>query len=128
MPHDCADPIPVACEIVTALQMHVARRVPVADPAVLTITKINAGSSHNIIPGEVALMGTLRTLSDMTREAMRAAFERIAKGIAEAHGLTAETWIEEGYPVTMNDPRATESDGIDRGRCRRRDGKSCPRR
>ncbi|MDE0878132.1 MAG: M20 family metallopeptidase [Sphingomonas bacterium] len=108
MPHDCADPIPVACEIVTALQMHVARRVPVADPAVLTITKINAGSSHNIIPGEVTLMGTLRTLSDMTREGMRSAFEQIVKGIAAAHGLTAETWIEEGYPVTMNDPRATE--------------------
>ena len=107
MPHDCADPIPVACEIVTALQTFVARRVPVADPAVLTITKFNAGSSHNIIPGEVALMGTLRTLSERTRGMMRAAFERIAKGIAEAHGLTAETWIEEGYPVTMNDPRAT---------------------
>lgn len=107
MPHDCADPIPVACEIVTALQTYVARRIPVADPAVLTITKINAGSSHNIIPGEVALMGTLRTLSDQTRQTMRAAFERIARGVAEAHGLTAETWIDEGYPVTMNDPRAT---------------------
>ncbi len=107
MPHDCADPIPVACEIVTALQTFVARRIPVADPAVLTITKINAGSSHNIIPGEVVLMGTLRTLSKRTRETMRAAFERIAKGIAEAHGLTAETSIEEGYPVTMNDARAT---------------------
>jgi len=107
MPHDCADPIPVACEIVTALQTFVARRIPVADPAVLTITKINAGSSHNIIPGEVALMGTLRTLSDRTRETMRAAFARIATGIAEAHGLTADTSIEEGYPVTMNDARAT---------------------
>ena len=107
MPHDCADPIPVACEIVTALQTFVARRIPVADPAVLTITKINAGSSHNIIPSEVVLMGTLRTLSERTRETMRAAFERIAKGIADAHGLTAETAIEEGYPVTMNDARAT---------------------
>jgi amidohydrolase len=107
MPHDCADPIPVACEIVTALQTHVARRVPVADPAVLTITKINAGSSHNIIPSEVVLMGTLRTLSDRTREEMRAAFQRVTKGIAEAHGLTTETSIEEGYPVTMNDARAT---------------------
>ena len=107
MPHDCIDPIPVACEIVTALQTHIARRVPVADPAVLTITKFNAGSSHNIIPGEVALMGTLRTLSERTREAMRTAFRQIAEGIAAAHGCTAETSIEEGYPVTMCDPRAT---------------------
>lgn len=107
MPHEAIDPIPVACAVVTALQTHVARRVPVADPAVLTITKINAGSSHNIIPGEVALMGTLRTLSERTRTAMRAAFRQIAEGIATAHGCTAETQIEEGYPVTMCDPRAT---------------------
>lgn len=91
MPHEAVDPIPVACAIVTALQQHVARRVPVADPAVLTITQIHAGSSHNIIPGEVKLMGTLRTLSNATREAMRAAFHQIAQGIAAAHGCTAET-------------------------------------
>ncbi|MEH3047058.1 M20 metallopeptidase family protein [Sphingomonas adhaesiva] len=107
MPHDAVDPIPVACAIVTALQQHVARRVPVADPAVLTITQFHAGSSHNIIPGEVKLMGTLRTLSEETRTAMRAAFHQIAQGIAAAHGCVAETDIDEGYPVTMNDPRAT---------------------
>ena len=107
MPHEAIDPIPVACAIVTALQQHVARRVPVADPAVLTITQIHAGSSHNIIPGEVQLMGTLRTLSVDTRESMRAAFHRIAQGIAAAHDCTADTSIDEGYPVTVNDPRAT---------------------
>ena len=107
MPHEAIDPIPVACAIVTALQQHVARRVPVADPAVLTMTQIHAGSSHNIIPDEVRLMGTLRTLSDTTRTAMRAAFHQISQGIAAAHGCVAETSIDEGYPVTMNDPRAT---------------------
>lgn len=107
MPHDCIDPIPVACEVVGALQSFIARRVPVADPAVLTITQIHAGSSHNIIPDEVTLMGTLRTLSETTREAARAAFHRIARDVAAAHGCTAETAIDEGYPVTMCDPRAT---------------------
>ncbi|WP_394646513.1 M20 family metallopeptidase [uncultured Sphingomonas sp.] len=107
MPHEAVDPIPVACAIVTALQQHVARRVPVADPAVLTITQIHAGSSHNIIPEDVQLTGTLRTLSDTTRTAMREAFHQIAQGIAAAHGCVAETSIEEGYPVTSNDPRAT---------------------
>lgn len=107
MPHDCIDPIPVACEIVTALQNFVARRIPVADPAVLTITQIHAGSSHNIIPDAVRLMGTLRTLSDGTREKARAAFRQIAENIAAAHGCTAEVSIEEGYPVTFCDPRAT---------------------
>ena len=108
MPHDCIDPIPVACEIVTALQTFVARRVPVQDPAVLSITKIDAGSSHNIVPGDVQMLGTLRTLSEQTRETMRAAFKRIAEHVAAAHGATAETSIDVGYPVTMNDPRATD--------------------
>jgi len=107
MPHDCLDPIPVSCEIVGAVQTFIARRVPVADPAVLTITQIHAGSSHNIIPDEVKLVGTLRTLSEATREKMRAAFRQIATDIAAAHGCTAEVEIEEGYPATMCDPRAT---------------------
>ncbi|WP_375420170.1 M20 family metallopeptidase [uncultured Sphingomonas sp.] len=108
MPHDCIDPIPIACEIVTALQTHVARRVPVTDPAVLTITKFNAGTAHNIVPGQVELLGTMRTLSERTREDLRAAFVRIVEGIAAAHGATAMATIEPGYPVTVNDPRATD--------------------
>ena len=107
MPHEAIDPIPVACEIVGALQSFIARRIPVADPAVLTITQIHAGSSHNIIPDAVKLMGTLRTLSETTREKMRGAFRQIAADIASAHGCVAETEIDEGYPVTFCDVRAT---------------------
>lgn len=107
MPHDARDPIPVACEIVTALQTFIARRIPVADPAVLTITQIHAGNSHNIIPDEAKMMGTLRTLSEQTRAAAREAFGRIAEGIAAAHDCVAEVSIDEGYPVTLCDPRAT---------------------
>jgi amidohydrolase len=107
MPHDAVDPIPAACAVVAALQVMIAREVPVADPAVLTITQIHAGSSHNIIPGEVRLMGTLRTLSERVREQTRVGFRRVVDGIAAAHGCTAEVSIDEGYPVTMCDPRAT---------------------
>ena len=106
MPHDSVDPIPVACEIVLALNTMVARTVPVADPAVLTMTQIHGGSSHNIIPNDVMLMGTLRTLSEGTRAMTRAAALRIAEHVAAAHGCTAVAEIDEGYPVTMNDPRA----------------------
>lgn len=108
MPHECVDPVPVACELVMALQTFIARRVPVADPAVLSITKIEAGSAHNIVPDTVELLGTLRTLSERTRAAARAAFERIATHVAAAHGCTAEVRIEPGYPVTVNDPRAVD--------------------
>lgn len=107
MPHDTLDPIPVACEIVTALQTFLARRVPVSDPAVLSITQINAGSAHNIVPDKVEMTGTLRTLSEQTRAMMREAFTRIVENIAAAHGMVGEARLESGYPVTMNDPRAT---------------------
>jgi hippurate hydrolase len=106
MPHDCIDPIPIACEIVMALQAHVARAVSVNDPAVLSITKFNAGSGHNIVPQAVELLGTMRTLSESTRVALRAAYVRIVEGIAAAHGAVAEARIEPGYPVTVNDERA----------------------
>jgi hippurate hydrolase len=105
MPHECIDPIPIACEIVTALNSFVARRIAVTDPAVLSITKIEAGSAHNIVPDAVTMLGTLRTLSEATRTVMHAAIARIATNIAAAHGATAEAWIDPGYPVTVNDPR-----------------------
>ena len=106
MPHDAIDPIPAACEAVLALQAHVARRTTFTDPAVLSITRIAGGTAHNVIPDEVELLGTLRTLSNKMRTETRAAFERIVSKIAEAHGATAEVRIDEGYPPTVNDARA----------------------
>ncbi|MES2338921.1 MAG: M20 family metallopeptidase [Pseudomonadota bacterium] len=108
MPHECVDPIPVACEIVTALNAFVARQIAVTDPAVLSITKISAGSAYNIIPSEVTMLGTLRTLSPATREKARAGLTRVAEHVAQAHGCTAEVRIDGGYPVTMNDARAID--------------------
>jgi hippurate hydrolase len=107
MPHDNLDPIPVACEVVMALQAHIARTVPVSDPAVLSITKIEAGSAHNIVPDEVVLLGTVRTLSEARRAILHAAFARIVEHVAAAHGMHGEARIEQGFPVTVNDPRAT---------------------
>ena len=113
MPQDCIDPVPVACEIVTALQTFVARRIAVTDPAVLSITKVEAGSAHNIIPDRVQMLGTLRTLSEATRSTMHAAIARVAEHVAIAHGATAEVTIDNGYPVTVNDPRgATLIEGV----------------
>lgn len=63
MPHDTADPVPVACEVVSAIQTMVARRFSVFDPVVVTIACIEAGSAHNVIPDSARLTGTMRTLS-----------------------------------------------------------------
>lgn len=106
MPHDALDPVPVAAEIILALQTEVARRTPVTDPIVLSITKVSAGTTHNVLPDTVDLLGTLRTLSPDGRARGRAAFERICTHVAAAHGCTAEVAVEPGYPPTVNDPRA----------------------
>ena len=107
MPHDLIDPLPIACEIVLALQSFIARRIPVADPAVLTITTLAGGSgAHNIVGDTAELLGTMRTLSEATRTKMHAAFQQIVTGIAVAHGAQGEAWIDRGYPVTQNDARA----------------------
>jgi hippurate hydrolase len=108
MPHDARDPIPVAAEIILALQSEVARRVPVADPMVLSITSIHAGETHNVLPESVDLLGTLRTLSPAGRQHGREAFDRICSLVAAAHGCQAEVEIVPGYPPTINDPRAVD--------------------
>jgi amidohydrolase len=108
MPHDALDPVPIACEIVLAIQSLVTRSVSVFDPAVVTIGKITAGTTDNIIPETATLLGTIRTLSPKTRADIAANLERLAGGIASAHGATAQVRIEQGFPVTLCDGRAVD--------------------
>src|SRR3954466_11057659 len=103
MPHAAADPVPVAAEIVVALQSMVTRRVDVFDPAVVTVGRLAAGTKDNIIPDHADLEGTIRTLSPERRADMVASVERVAVNIAAAHDMTAEFTHVEGYPVTVND-------------------------
>jgi len=104
-PHFTLDPIPVACEIVTALQSLVTRRVEAFDPVVLSITKIDAGTTGNVIPESARLLGTLRSFSEKSRATAREGIERIASGIAKAHGVEANVTLTPGYPVTINDDK-----------------------
>lgn len=106
MPHDALDPVPIACAIVTAFQTMVTREVPVADPAVVTIGKIVAGTTNNVIAESAYLLGTIRTLSARRRAAVQEGLRRVAEGIAAAHGATAEVRFTEGFPVTVCDARA----------------------
>jgi hippurate hydrolase len=103
MPHTAADPIPVAAEIVLALQSMVTRRVDVFDPAVVTVAHVVAGSKDNIIPDTAFLEGTIRTLSAARRADVLASLRRVAENVAAAHEMTAQFEHVEGYPVTVND-------------------------
>jgi len=102
-PFRTLDPIPVACEIVQALQMFITRRIEIWDPAVITITKLIAGTASNVIPETAKIEGTIRAMSAATRSKVHDGIRRIAEGIAEAHEMSAEVTIKLGYPVTVND-------------------------
>jgi len=106
MPHHALDPMPIACEIVTALQAMVTRKFSVFDPVVVTIAKLECGTAHNVIADTARLTGTMRSLSATNRARLREEVRRLATGIAEAHGLSAEVTIQEGFPVTVCDASA----------------------
>jgi len=116
MPHHTQDPVPVACEIVTALQAMVTRQFDAHDPVVVTIARIEGGTTHNVIADFARMKGTIRTLSADHRARAQAAVIRLAQGIAAAHGLVAEVTLTEGFPVTLCDGRAVDfGEGVARG-------------
>ena len=108
MPHLANDPVPVACEVVQALQTWVTRRVDVFQPAVVTIGHIRAGTTTNVIPESARLDGTIRTVAPRVRAEAHAAVRRIAEHVAAAHDMAAEVEIRDGYPVTVNDGAAAD--------------------
>ncbi len=102
-PHLALDPVPVAAEIIQALQALVTRRVDAFDPAVVTIAYIRAGTTTNVIPEDVIMRGTVRAVSKSSRRRALEGIERVVTGIASAHDMTATLTIEPGYPPTVND-------------------------
>jgi hippurate hydrolase len=97
------DPIPVAAEIVLAVETALTRRINVLDPAVVTFARMVAGTTHNVIPETAELSGTIRALSEETRGQVHEMIERVATNVAAAHGVEAHVRIRPGYPVTVND-------------------------
>jgi amidohydrolase len=102
-PHRAADPIPVACEMVVALQTLVTRHFDVFDPVVLTVGSFHAGTADNVIPDEARFLATARSFSRESRSALAELVPRLIGDIARAHGLTAEADYSREYPVTIND-------------------------
>lgn len=104
MPHDASDPVPVACQIVTSIQSMVTRTIPAFDPAVVTVSTIHGGTATNVIPEAVVLGGTIRAVSDRSRDMVLTALAELCAHVAEAHGCRAEMEImPHSYPVTVND-------------------------
>jgi hippurate hydrolase len=102
-PHASLDPIPAACEMVTALQALVTRRFDVFDPVVVTVGSIHGGTARNVIPDEATFAATARSYSPESRKRLREETLRLVQNIARGHGLSVEAEYAEGYPVTVND-------------------------
>lgn len=101
-PHDCIDPVPAAAHVITNLQTLVTRRFDVKRPVVITITYLQAGSAFNVIPSEVTLAGTVRTVDPQVRAAMPARIEQLVRHTVEAFGATAEVTYLSGSGVVVN--------------------------
>ncbi len=101
-PHRALDPIPIACEIVQALQTMVTRRIDVFDPTIVTVTKITAGTTTNVIPETAEIIGTIRAISERTRARVHDGIRRVAEGVAAAHEADVDVEVTLGYPVTVN--------------------------
>jgi hippurate hydrolase len=106
MPHLAVDPMPVAFEIGLAVNAFVTRRVDVFDPTVVTIASISGGTTNNVIPESVRMVGTIRTISEETRGKVHEGLARVAQNVARAHDCEAVVDIERGFPVTINDAGA----------------------
>ena len=106
-PHQGPDAILVASEIVTGLQAIASRVRDPCDPVVVSVGSIHGGNRDNILPDEVVLLGTVRTVAPATRELIERALRRRVRSIAQSLGARATVSYRRGYPPLINPPEAT---------------------
>ncbi|NJI61446.1 amidohydrolase [Microbacterium oxydans] len=108
-PHLTRDPVPVAAELVTALQTFVTRRFDVFDPVVLSVTQLHAGGpARNIISDTATLVASVRVLSHESSARVQTEIPALVREIAAAHGCTAQVDVTVLCAPTVNDARAVE--------------------
>ena len=107
-PHKAADPVLAAAHIITAVQHLVSRVAPPYEPAVVSIASINGGHTTNVIPRQVTMAGTMRTMNEQLRAQLQERLHQTSTHIAAGLGVEAELEIRQGYPVLYNNPAVTE--------------------
>jgi amidohydrolase len=107
MPHLNIDPVLIAANIITSLQQIVSRNAQPIVPSVLSFGKVIANGATNIIPNEVYMEGTFRTLDEKWRAEAHAKMKKMAEGIAESMGGSCSFEIRKGYPFLKNDEALT---------------------
>jgi amidohydrolase len=107
-PHLTKDPILATGHLITQLHSIVSRNINPLESGVITIGKVSGGTANNIIPDEVELWGTVRSLSAQVREALKSRIEQVTRGIAQSFGVDYRFNFEYGYPVLLNDPEMSK--------------------
>jgi hippurate hydrolase len=107
-PHKTIDPIFIGSQLVGSLQAIAARNADPVHSIVISVTRFDAGTAYNIIPDEATLWGTVRTLSEETRDLAENRIRQIVEGIVSAHGAEAEIDYYRQCPVTFNHDLETD--------------------
>ena len=102
MPHQTRDPVVASGLVITALQTLVSRQTDPFDQAVISLTRLDAGSAYNVIPSIASIGGTLRTMKLDTRQQLLEQIEEVAKTAAKVTGCNVEMELRPGYPPTIN--------------------------
>ena len=108
IPQDTPDAILAAASLVTQLNAIISRRIAATASAVLSITQIHGGHTHNVIPAEVRVSGTVRTFDPAVQDRIEESIREIAAGIGIANGVTATVDYQRYYPATINDAEAAQ--------------------
>lgn len=121
-PHRTPDAVLAASELVCQLHTITSRRIPPTANAVLSVTRISGGQSHNVLPSAVELTGTVRSFDAAVQDTIEAAIRQIAQGTAQATGTGIEVEYVRYYPATLNTPehadlalRAAQAAGLQAG-------------
>lgn len=107
-PHLCVDPILISSHLIIALQQVISRNCNPFDPSVLSITAINGGTTTNVIPNEVKLMGTFRAMNEEWRKKAHELIEKTTKDLVHSMGGEVDLHIDKGYPVVFNNEKLNE--------------------
>ncbi|BCH55525.1 amidohydrolase [Agrobacterium vitis] len=107
-PHMSVDPVLVSAHVIIALQSIVSRGVDPLESLVISVTTTHGGDAYNVIPMDVTLTGTVRTLLPQIRDFAEKRVQEVASATAMAHGAIAEVHYHRGYPVTFNHAQETE--------------------
>lgn len=106
IPHNTPDTILAASALVGQLNTIIARDIPAAASAVLSVTQIHAGNAHNVIPDRVSVVGTVRTFDPAVQDVIEARLRAVTTGVALSFGVAADVDYDRYYPATINDEDA----------------------